>query len=335
MQSIAARTGLTVILALACAGCRRDVPNLDVRPNGFVAVVGVGQDHPLWPILNGTARRFHRELGLSVPLRVVAPTNCSVNAQKNLIRQLHDDGMTALCVQVSDPDALTRSLDSVAAQGVQVVTMMRPVTSKASFVHCGPDQERIGAALADALVAALRDGGTVALIHADSAGDAFARRRRAFLARVSAATGVHVILQYDCHADPKTARNIIRDTMQRFPRLGGWAVLGNWPLCDRDNDRPLLPPTCHMVAVDPFPNTWACFDDGTVDAMIATDYCQIIERALTTAYAARMGGSNRVVSYAAPARTVTADHLETFKREWRNWVAQDAASDHPTPPGPP
>ncbi len=319
---------LGIFAALAPASCREEGPAVRSEPKGFVGFVGVGGDDPLWAVLRASALRLHKELGLStLPLRTAAPPRSSVNAQRHLLQRLHREGMVAACVQVTEPEALVTTLDSLVTQGVQIVTMMRPVVSKVPYVHCGPDDEATGAAVADTLNEALHGRGTVAVLHADSVRRASVTRHKAFLERMASFPSLHIILEFDCNADPQRARSIIAQTMRRYARLGGWAVMDNWPLRDRDRDEPLVPRTCRMVAVDPIPPVWSGFDDGSVFAMIAWEYERIAQRALTSCVTATMGAASMPISFSAPVRTVWASNVEAFKADWQRSTQGPPSAD--------
>ncbi|MEE9297056.1 MAG: substrate-binding domain-containing protein [Phycisphaerae bacterium] len=312
-------------LMFPAIGCRQKPDSATGQPAGFMGVVGVGQDDPLWPVLRQTALRVYDEPGpTTMPMRATAPGARSVNAQRHLIERLHKDGMVALCVQVTDAEALRGTLEKLSGQGVRIVTMMRRVKSSRPYVHSGPDEGAIGRAMAQALRDALDGRGTVAVLHADSVSDESVARHRALIEALGSFGSVRIILDYDCRADPILARRLIRDTMRRYPRLGGWAVTGNWPLRAGDDGEPLVPATCRIVAVDPFPATWRCFEQDRVFAMIASDYERIAAHAVTTCRSLAMGTASMPTSFASPARAVRAETLEAFKQDWQRWTSRSA-----------
>ncbi len=316
---------LLLNLLVAC-GCRRDEAPLTYREAGFVAFVGVGEDDPVWPVLRASATRLHVELGLSkVPLRTAAPPTSSVNAQRNLIRKLHDEGMNALCVQVSDPKGLVSTLDALAAQGVQIVTMMNPVRSTPPFIHAGPDDAAVGEALADALYDVLDGRGTAVLLHADSGSEASARRHVALVERLKSYPSIAVLFERDCQGSPDRARDTIAELMQRYPRLGAWVATDNCPLRKHADGPVSLPKSCRVVAVDPVPGTWWALEDGVAAAMIAVDYGAIAEHALTTCITLTLGEARIPTSFSAGVRIVKPAELDAFKTQWRRWTSDSAA----------
>lgn len=312
-----------VILLALLPACRRQADSPSAEPKGFLAIVGVGQDDPLWPVLSATAVRTYGDLGLSYPpIRTVAPETTSVNQQKNLLLRMHDEGMVAACIQVTDAAGLTGTIDALAAQGVRIVTMIERIETDVRHTHVGFNDQAIGTALADAVAEAVDQKGTIAVLHADSVNRASVKRHAAFRDRIARFPDVRVILDFDCHADPRQAETIIRQVMRRYPRLNGWALMDNWPLRAGNDRSPLLPAGCHIVSVDPFPSTWSRFEKDQVFAMIASDYELLAERALTAGVSEVIGTVLMPVSFEAPVRTVRATGLDKFKLDWLRWASE-------------
>ncbi len=310
------------ILAIAItAGCEQGEHSKSTRnarmhsDDRFVAFVGIGEDDDIWPVLRASARRLQNELEPGIPLRTVAPEHTSVNEQRKILDKLADEGMGALAIQVTDPGALVETLNAMTSRGIQVVTIGRRVQSDSPFVHCGIQDKLIGEKIADALAECIRDKGTVAILHADASDPASAKRRRAFEKRLTAHNQVTAILDFDCGGSPVRARKIIRETMRRYPRLSGWAVMGNWPLLDHDGER-ILPSTCSMVGVDPLPSTWDAIEDANVHAMVTSDYEALAKHALTTSLSHVIGRVQLSTNKRAEVKTIFTSTLTEFKAKW-------------------
>lgn len=319
------RTLLMVILC--CVGCdeRRQAERVD-QPQAFLAFVGIGEDDPVWHVLRASARRAYDELGLTSPaLRTVAPKISSVNAQKKLIETLRRQGMGTLCVQVTEPDAIAGTLDSLARRGVRVVTMIRPAAADVAAFHAGIDDVAVGVMLADAIAEAVDFKGTLAVLHADSAGSTFAKRHGAFKMRMSAHTGLRVILEFDCKADPELAKRLIADTMKRYPRMSGWAIMDNWPLRGRRNGLSFLPTGCRIVAADPLPEFWPLLENGSVWAMVAPRYEELARRALTACVVGAGKTSLGPGMFETPVRRIGVGDLDTFRDDWARWTSESGA----------
>jgi ABC-type sugar transport system substrate-binding protein len=323
--SVLSRTVLVLstvwCLLAALPGCDKS-DEAALKPSGFIAIVGVGEDDPLWAVLRSSAIRAFDDIDVpTLSLRAVAPKQSSVNGQKQLLRELIQDGMVGLCIQVTDSDALSGTLDSLVGRGIHVVTLMKPVSTARRLVNFGLDDEAIGAAIADVLTAALGEKGTIAVLHADSVDPSSVTRHKSFIRRMGSHPQVRILLQYDGLGDSDGSAKIVRDTMRRYPRLGGWAIMGDWPLKGRSDDDELVPPTCRVVGVDPFPVHWPCFSRGDVYAMIASEYDEIAAQAVSACVSMVLRSPRRPAAFAAPVRPVTKANLKQFKLDWLRWAS--------------
>jgi len=315
-------------LLAATTSCRSDSDSTPTRhsprPRGFIAVVGVGVDDTLWPVLQGSAQRTFNELhgstqGLS--LRVVAPPRRSVNLQRQLIETMQDEEMVGICVQVTDPCALETTLRSLASRGVKVVTMMERPTNKSLTMHAGINERVVGTAMANALLAATARPATVAILHSDAVNRASKTRHRAAITRLASEPGVSVLLEFDCGQDPTHARSIIRDTTMRYPRLSGWIVTGDWPLRNTPNKpSDKLLGSC-IVAFAPPVAELEHFNEPAICAIVVPRYDLVVGKALTACVGAVLGESSRGIEFFAPVDTYTIGEFDEFKKQWQRWCS--------------
>lgn len=310
----------TLLTTIACSPSSN--PPTDPK-EGFIAVVGAGQDDPLWPVLRGSALRHQGVIG-EIPLRVEAPPMVSSHAQSQLIRKLRGEGMRGLCIQVIDPKAIAPQLKRLANEGTAVVTMMHPVQGPDSPVHCGVDQVLVGRALADSIAETLGGKGTIAVVHANARMDYLRERYDAFRARLERYPRIMVLREFDCGGNAQRAQEMMRRCMKRFPRLNGWVALDNWPLRGLDPQERLLPSSCKLVTTDPNPQLWDHLSAGTCWVMIAADYDQIAEQAVLQCATALEGRIPRWRTFFAEPRPIRAADLFAYKTEWMHWCARQA-----------
>ena len=311
----------TLVLAISCSPRSRAPTNMD---EGFVAVVGAGQDDPLWPALRGSALRQRISLG-QIPIRAEAPPMVSSRAQAQLIRKLRAEGMRALCVQVIDSKAIAPQLERLANEGVVVVTMVHAVGGSAALMHSGVDQRLVGEALAEVIAEGLQNKGTIAVLHAGAKWEYAQERYDAFSARIKRYPLIRVLREFDCAGDPRRARDAVRRCMERFPRLNGWVALDNWPLRGLAADRPLLPPSCKLVTTGASPAVWDHLSAGGCFAMIATNPEQIARHAVLKCASTLERRVVRRRTYLAEPRPIWASNLHAYKLEWMEWCSHHDA----------
>lgn len=321
---------LGLLLLTGPAACRPDSSEPDRQSTGFIALVGAGRSDPLWPILQASAEEFQKNQ-LRVEIRVEAPAVVSPNLQGQLIRQLRDQGLRGLCVQVIDPRAAARLLESLRSRGVVVVTMMRRIESPDPFLHCGIDPWKEGASLAQALAERIPDRGTVGVIYDDS--DETRRLRRAgFNRQFAQHAGLTVLRELDCRGDAVAAVRSMREAMERFPGIDGWAAMDTWPLEGANDGAPLLPEGCVLVlpglAADPV----GVIRSGRCQALVlAKDYRQIVRRALEMCLLSLDRQLVRRRVFEARTEIVTRQTVDQFERDWAAWTG--AVSEPPAGPG--
>jgi hypothetical protein len=112
---------------------------------------------------------------------------------------------------------------------------------------------------------------------------------------------------------------MLREYMERYPRLEGWIAIDNRPLRDLGHDERLLPESCRLVTYGPFPIYWPRLSDGTCCAMVGAEYDQVAAVARRMCVTAARGESASLTSYFAPPITVTAKNLDEFKETWSKW----------------
>ena len=307
-------------LALVMAGCDPVAPQSPERPGGYFAVVGAGRNDPLWPVLQAAAARFQRT-SATYRTQAVTPQVASAAEQEEVIQGLPRDGLRGLCVHLCDPRASRHLLESLRAEGMVVITMMRPVEATEPFVHSGFDQRELGVALADALAAQIPGHGTVALLWG-GAEPTYRLRRLGFASQVARHPRLTLLRELDCSGDPATAVRLMHEAMERFPGLDGWASLAAWPLQHVAYDRP-LPAGCNLVVPGPVLDLPTHITFGHCQAAIVPDCERIVTRALEMCAASLDPNLPPPRGYRAPLRRVTRDNLSEFERDWAKWTGAD------------
>ena len=313
------------VLAAGCVlgavvGCERSAsapPKAEER-EGTIALIGASIDDPLWRVFYATAYRelegYH-----SIELKIAAPRIPSVEAQINIIRTMRKSDLLGMCIQPVDPVALRAELEDLRTKGVMVVTLMNRVPSDNAFLFCGLDDLAIGEAMADAVAEWIGQSGTAAVM-LSKRGDAHHNMRLVGLRKkLEIAPSVSILAEMDCDGNVFTARAMMREYMERFPRLRAWVTLGDWPLRRRKPGERFLPDTCRLVTFGPTPANWRFLEDGTCYALVGAAYDRVAAHAIQTCVTAIFGDAPHIRSYLAPPLVVKADNLHAFRARWFRW----------------
>ena len=307
---------LAIIAVFTRIGCEEGRRPLTPRSQrGFIAFVGASRNDPLWGVLRATAERYQAGLG-GFEVRTAVPDILSPNAQINLLREMHSAEMRGLCIQPADAAIMKDILEDLRIEGVPVVTMLTRIEAENPFVHAGLDELAIGRAMADAIFRALEGKGTIALLYDRGSTSRHADRYLGFKERIVQLPGVAVLRELDCQGNDFVAERLVRDYMERFPRLNGWVSIDNWPLRNIPSTERLLPRDCKMVTYGPFPQYWPRISDGTCHAIVGARYERVAENALRMCVTAARGEVLLLTDYLAPPVTITQRNLTRFKLSW-------------------
>lgn len=342
----------TVISTIALAGCSREESAERPEPVGFIAVVGAGDNHPLWPVLAATASR-HVAAWQAMPVRIEAPPRVSSNAQNQLIRKLEAEGMRALCVQVVDVDASRSLLELLRRRGVVVVTMIDEVRVSPPFHHCGWDEHALGEKMAVALGEALYGRGLEvisdpkvgikeiaiiapsALIASMSSGDqaesagAAIRRYRGFRSALSKRRAIEVLEECPCD-DPAELPAAIRDIHKRFPTLDGWVLADGWSADDVPTDVANAIQDRIVLTAHAFPSMWPLTETEARVIAVGADYGSIAPHALDQAHATLRGGMSRRRKTEVDLVVVVTERGWTgYREQYTGWLAENQPEDKP------
>jgi ABC-type sugar transport system substrate-binding protein len=158
------------------------------------------------------------------------------------------------------------------------------------------------------------------ILHAGEDHPIYGPRLRAFDMELSQHHSIEVFARLDCHDNPITARQLMRERTARFPRLSAWVCLGDWPTRGLEHEADLgLPPTCKIFIVGGMPEQWPLVQSGRVPLIVSNDYHEIGWQALQLCEIAIRKRSSFLQRYLAPLRVIKPDTLDKFMHDWELW----------------
>lgn len=315
-----ATLGTALLLLCSSVGCdepRRMLPKRSEE--GFIAFVGNAKNDPVWRILAASAQRYRAGLG-DFELRVVAADANAPSAQTRLLRQIHNPRMRGLCVWPTDTAVMRDILLDLRTKGVPIVTMMTPIPNPEPFVHSGLDEIAVGKAMANAAYDAVGGDGTIALLRHGGDSMHHADRYLGFSERASEVPGMIILSEFACMGNAFVGQRLVRDYVERFPRLNAMVALDDWPLRGLKSGESLLPKGCKLITYGPYPDYWPLVNGGTCHALVGGQYDRIAEHALQMCVTLARGEVLDNKEFFADPITIKQSNLKQFRIEWFKWL---------------
>lgn len=293
--------------------------SLDRKEGGFIAFVGNTKNDPVWRILSATAQRYRAGIG-KFDLRIEAADMDAPSAQTRLLRSMQSPQMRGLCIWPTDTAVMKDILLDIRTKGIPVVTMMTPIPSTEPFVHSGLDEIAIGRTMAHAAFEAIKGDGTIALLR--HGGDSIHHDDRylGFSEQAKKLTTMTILSEFDCRGNAFVAQRVVREYVERFPRLNAFVSLDDWPLRGLSSSEGFLPDGCPLITYGPYPDYWALVNNGTCYALIGAEYDRIAENALQMCVTLARGEILDVDAFYAKPIVVKKDNLQQSRVDWFKWL---------------
>ncbi len=312
--------GVSLVIAILCAalpaGCERSRPPTPVHT---CLIVGVGEDDPLWPIIKAGAQSYAGTTR-SLKLKMIAPPKSDPAAQADLARGGLDRTVTAVCLRSTGHNLTGQLAKELTVGGTSVILIGEDIPDSGRFGHVGWDDFEAGKSLAEALKVSLGDRTTFMLLYAERAGQTYTSRLGGFVLGMQDYTFLRELHRFDCRADPAEVLRIITEQGRRYPRLGAWACVGDWPArIPLENLRKSLPAGINLAVIGGLPSVWPLLEQGLCPAAVATDYGRWGYEAVSLSELAFHRAVNAGEVHLTPPRILRAPDLDQFKRDWAGW----------------
>ncbi len=323
---------IVCMLALANEGC--DSPPIRpperVKTARTLVLVGDSEDSPLYPVLIGAATAFRLDRP-EIAVRVIAPEQLSPVLQQQMLNELASGDDDAVCVIPIDDQAIGPTLNRLAAAGKPVVTALRDAPSSRRIAYSGAAELDIGQKAANAAIDALAGRSrSVVILRADAYDAAYRGRYTAALDALTRSTTAQLMDEVDCDGNPHTALQLVRNMTRKFPRVGAWVFLDDWPMRVLEPRERVLPIGCALVVCADKPELFPRLRSGEIQALVTTDLHAALVRGLEVAYLLAEGErEDRLRTNPLPAQIITLDEIDWHEARWAAW-----RKGQPSPPKP-
>ena len=138
-------------------------------------------------------------------------------------------------------------------------------------------------------------------------------------------SGLELLQTVYCDDDIAKSVQQIEQVMRAHPNLGGWAMVGGWPLMT-DNALSIINPpgSCKIVAVDALPQMWQYIEQGYVDTLLAQRVYHWGWESVHILMDAIVNHKEFPKNVWSGMDVIHKDNLEAYKLKWREWFGEEA-----------
>ncbi len=265
-----------VILASGCQGLvdeyvggkRHDVKTL------HVTMVGKSSTNPVFLSAKVGAEAAakdlsekHRKFDVKIDWRT--PRAEDAQAQAERIRAAVADGTDAIVVSCSDEAVLTGAIDEAVARGVPVMTFDSDAPRSKRFAFYGPNDLEIGESVMNELAVLLAKKGKIAILAGNPSAPNLRRRVEGVLKAAARYPDMQVVGTFTHPETAEDAAAVVLQVNAAHPDLGGWAMVGGWPLFNDVLLDKIDPKRMKIVAVDALPVQFPYVERGIAPVLLA------------------------------------------------------------------
>src|SRR5262245_24308222 len=269
---------------------------------------------------NDAARELSAEHKITIKIDWRTPNEEDAQKQAEMVEQLILAGADGIIISCSDAIKLTDAINKAVRQGIPVVTFSGDAPASKRFVALGIDDFKCGEQTFEELAKLLEGKGTVAAIDGNPNAANLQQRAGGFRAAAKKHPGIKLLDIYYHKETPGDAVAKIEQVQQANPEIGGWGLLGGWPLFT-DNALRWSPGAIKCVAVDALPPELQYVRSGHVHLLLSQDVYgygyRAVEHLINKLHFKK--DPARVIDD-TPLTPVTKENVEAFAKNWEKWL---------------
>lgn len=293
-----------------------------------IGVIGKSQGNPVFQAAYLGAQAAAEELGAARGLDIVidwqTPPDEDAAAQAAAVEQLARSGAAGIAVSCSHAETLTPAIDRAVALGAEVVCFDSDAPKSKRFAFFGTDDQSCGAQVMDELAAAMDGKGTIAILAGNQAAPNLQARVAGVKTQLMRYPGMKLLDDGVFFHDevPEIAAETVARAQSTHPEIGGWAMVGGWPLFTAGALR-WEPGTVKVVSVDALQPQLRYLESGHVEVLLAQDCFawgyRSVELLLDKILDRKDPTLPRVVD---PLKPVHAEDVEAVNAQWNEWLGE-------------
>lgn len=313
--------GLLTLVQVLAAGCEADSgPQRQRVEPTEILFIGEAKNVATWQVIEATSRVFSEEHP-SVTVESIAPMSASPMEQQTMLRDALKRDFRAVCIFPTQPDALREAVTEVSSSGIPVVVIGRDINNCRRDAYCGPSETQLGELTAAACGKVLENrGNTVMLLQASKLDERQAARYRGFKEQLPIAGYFKIVREVDGAGDPGKSVHLVKIEARKYPRVGCWVLLDDWPLRALDPDERLFGLGVTMVLCNGDPANWHRMEDGQILAMVSYDVQKAVREGLSTALTLTMRNNKRkTLDFHIDGEVILTSDFPEYQARWELW----------------
>ncbi|MBN1440483.1 MAG: sugar-binding protein [Anaerolineales bacterium] len=211
-----------------------------------------------------------------VEIVYTASVNSDIAEQARVVEDVISKGVDAIGISCNEPTGCVAPINKAVEAGIPVMTWDSDSPDSNRFTYLGVDNVEGGKAAAELLMAALPEGGKVAILTGVPGAANLEARITGFKEGV-AGSNLEIVTTVACNDDISTGVQVVEETMQKYPDLNGWFFVGLWPLLANQGSMPQWEAaskagTLKTVSFDTLPVELEFVKQGLVYGLVGQKY---------------------------------------------------------------
>jgi len=270
--------GALLIIVTACgggqdkgAGAGAGAAKQDDRIT--IAVIAKSSSNPVFLAARtgaeAAAKVMSDSAGIPVEILWLTPPQEDGQVQAQRIQQAVNDGADAILISCSDAGKVNGAINDAVDRGVAVMTFDSDAPQSKRFAYYGVDDLKTGRSTMAELAALMGGKGKVAILAGNQNAPNLQARVRGAREEAAKYPGIEVIGTFNHIETPQDAAAEVVRVNNAYPEIGGWAMIGGWPLFTQSLLTDIDPKRIKVVAVDALPAQLAYVDKGIAPVLLA------------------------------------------------------------------
>jgi ribose transport system substrate-binding protein len=323
-----------ILVAVLAIGAMLVVTSCQQKPSTDLPVITIGivaksQANAVFQAAHAgaldAAKELGKKYGVEVKIDIRTPPTEDAMAQAQAIDQLTSAKVQGIAISCSDANTCAPAIDKAVEAGVAVMCFDSDAPTSKRFCCYGTDDEVCGEAVMKALAEVMGDKGTIAILAGNQTAPNLQARKEGVMTELAKHPNMSLLKDgvFYHKETPEDAAERVNSAQNINPSIGGWAMVGGWPLFTQDGlkwDAGKI----KVVAVDALPAELPYLKSGHVTCLFAQDcygwgYKSVDILLDKIVNKKDPQGAPKIID---PLTRVTKDNAAEWETKWKKWLGK-------------